>query len=113
MKFMHEPDCIFCEIVAGKRSADIVYQDPEIVAFKDAKPAAPIHILIVPRKHIATLNDISPDDNILAAVGRAAQKIALDCGVAQKGYRLFINVNKGGGQVVFHLHVHLISKAID
>jgi histidine triad (HIT) family protein len=102
-------DCIFCKIVEGKVPAKRVYEDEHTVAFWDARPAAPIHILIVPRQHIATLNDVDDGDIILGHMGRAAKKIAQQMGVADSGYRFFINVNRGGGQVVFHLHAHLIS----
>jgi histidine triad (HIT) family protein len=105
-------DCVFCGIISGKIPADIVYEDEQVVAFHDARPVAPVHILIVPKNHIPTLNDIPPEDTILAHVGRVARKIAEQFGVDQKGYRFFINVNRGGGQVVFHLHAHVVSKAL-
>jgi len=105
-------DCIFCNIISGKIPADIVYEDERVVAFHDARPVAPVHILIVPRNHIPTLNDIQPEDMILAHVGQVARKIAEQFGVDQKGYRFSINVNRGGGQVVFHLHAHVVSKAL-
>jgi len=104
-------DCVFCHIVAGEVPALKVYEDDLVVAFWDANPIAPIHILIVPKEHIPTLNDIPPDNHILAHLGRVAGQVARQLGVAESGYRLFINVNRGGGQVVFHLHVHLISKS--
>jgi len=102
-------DCIFCEIIEGKLPAKKIYEDDQAVAFWDANPASPIHILIVPRVHIPTLNDISDGDTLLCHMGEVAKRIAQDLGVAESGYRFFINVNKGGGQVVFHLHAHLIS----
>ncbi len=102
-------DCIFCNIVEGKVAAERVYEDELVVAFKDAHPAAPVHILIVPRQHLPTLNDIPDGDMILAHIGRTARKIASQMGIADSGYRLFINVNRGGGQVVFHLHSHLVA----
>jgi len=102
--------CIFCDIVQGKRSANHVYEDDLVVAFWDAHPAAPLHILIVPREHIPTLNDVPAGNNILAHIGKVATRIAEDFGVAQPGYRFFINVNSGGGQVIFHLHAHLVSR---
>ncbi len=101
--------CIFCKIVEGKIPAKIVYEDETVVAFWDANPASPIHILIVPRKHIPTLNDVDDGDAILGHIGDVAKKLARDLGVADTGYRFFINVNRGGGQVVFHLHAHLVS----
>lgn len=105
--------CQFCDIIEGKVPAEKVYEDDLCVAFWDAHPARPIHILIVPREHIATLNDIPSDNHILAHLGSVAAKIAADFGVADSGYRVFINVNRAGGQVVFHLHVHLIARKGD
>lgn len=102
-------DCIFCDIIAGKLQAIKVYEDDSIMAFQDAYPASPIHILIVPKKHIPTFNDVSDDDHLLSDMGKVARRIARDIGVAEPGYRFFINVNRGGGQVVFHLHAHLIA----
>lgn len=101
--------CVFCKIINGEKPAKIIYQDELVVAFEDANPAAPMHILIVPRKHIPTLNDVPENDLILSHIGTVVKKIAEEAGVAQTGYRIFINVNKGGGQVIFHLHAHLIS----
>ncbi|MBI5571448.1 MAG: histidine triad nucleotide-binding protein [Desulfomonile tiedjei] len=103
-------DCIFCKIAQGRAPADKVYEDEHVVAFWDAHPARPIHILIVPREHIRTLNDIPSDNHILAHIGQVAVKIAQQFGVAESGYRFFVNVNRGGGQVVFHLHAHVIAK---
>lgn len=102
-------ECVFCRIVAGSLPAKIVYQDDVVVAFHDANPAAPIHILIVPKKHIPTLNDIPDGDILLSHLGTVAKIIARELGVADSGYRFFINVNKGGGQVVFHLHAHIVA----
>jgi histidine triad (HIT) family protein len=108
---MAEPDCIFCQIAQKQKTAELVYEDEYVVAFHDAKPAAPIHMLIVPKEHIPTLNDIPKNNNILAHIGQVARIISEQAGVAHKGYRFFINVNKGGGQVIFHLHAHVISKS--
>jgi histidine triad (HIT) family protein len=105
-------DCIFCQIAQGDKPAKMVYEDDLVVAFHDANPAAPLHVLIVPRAHIPTLNDVGAEDTILAHVGQVAKKIAEKFGVAQRGYRFFINVNKGGGQVIFHLHAHVISRSL-
>lgn len=99
---------IFSKIIQGELSADIVYQDDQVTAFKDIQPQAPVHILIVPNKEIPTVNDLTADDEQL--VGRlftVAAKIAQDQGVAQDGYRLMVNCNRHGGQEVFHLHMHL------
>jgi histidine triad (HIT) family protein len=101
--------CIFCKIVAGEIPNDTVYQDEEIIAFRDIKPQAPVHIIIIPRKHIASLSDLSPSDSAL--VGRmvmVANKLAKKEGIAEKGYRLVINCGKEGGQLVPHLHLHLV-----
>ncbi len=102
-------DCVFCNIANGKLPADKVYEDDLVIGFWDANPVREIHILIVPRKHIPTLNDVKPEDHILCHVGQVATRIAEQFGVARTGYRLFINVNRGGGQVIFHLHAHLIA----
>jgi len=102
-------DCIFCKIVAGEIPSDTVYQDEEIIAFRDINPQAPVHIVIIPRKHIASLSGLSQDDSAL--VGRLvtiANKLAEDEGVADKGYRVVINCGKEGGQLVPHLHMHLV-----
>ena len=102
-------DCIFCQIASGKIPADIVYQDEEIVAFRDINPKAPVHLLIIPRKHIASLDRMEAGDAEL--VGRmvaVANRLAGGEGVAQKGYRLAINCGQEGGQEVPHLHIHLL-----
>jgi histidine triad (HIT) family protein len=102
-------NCVFCKIADGTLPAEKLYEDDVVVAFRDARPAAPIHVLIVPRKHLPTFNDIPDGDNLLAHIGLVARKIARELGVADSGYRFFINVNRGGGQVVFHLHAHVVA----
>jgi histidine triad (HIT) family protein len=102
-------DCIFCRIVEGELPSERVYEDDRVVAFKDARPAAPIHVLIVPRRHISTLNDVEEGDDLIAHIGHVARQIAREHGVADSGYRFVINVNRGGGQVIFHLHAHLMA----
>jgi len=104
-------DCVFCKIIAGKIPALKVYEDELAVAFWDANPVATIHVLIVPREHIPTLNDIPADNFILSHLGQVARQVAEQFGVDQAGYRVFVNVNRGGGQVVFHLHMHLVSRS--
>jgi histidine triad (HIT) family protein len=102
-------DTIFGRVARGELPADIVYQDDELVAFRDIGPQAPTHILIIPRKPIATLNDLTPEDAPL--VGKlflAAKRIAEQEGIAEDGYRVVINCNAGAGQTVFHLHLHLL-----
>ena len=100
---------VFSKIIAGEIPADIVYADELVLAFRDIAPAAPTHILIIPKREIATANDVSAEDE--AALGRlftAAAKIAADEGIAEDGYRLIVNCNAHGGQEVFHLHMHLV-----
>ncbi len=100
-------DCIFCKIVAGEAPARIVYRDDLLTAFQDVHPAAPVHILIVPNRHIATLNDLTPaDESWSGHLLEAARQIAAAQGLT--GYRLVLNVGADGGQSVFHLHLHLL-----
>lgn len=102
-------DCIFCKIVQGEIPANIVYQDEHVVAFEDIKPKAPHHKLIIPKKHIATLNDATTEDTaLLGRMMQTAKQLAKDLGFADDGYRVVMNCNKGGGQVVFHIHLHLL-----
>ena len=110
MKGIPMPDCLFCKIISGEIPGDFIYEDDEIVAFRDLNPAAPFHALIVPRRHIATINDASEEN--AALLGRmfvAAADIAREQGFDQSGYRLITNCNKDGGQVVFHIHMHILA----
>jgi len=103
-------DCLFCKILAGEVPSDIVYENEHVIAFKDIYPKAPFHVLIIPRKHIATLNDLQDEDTELA--GRlfgAARDIAAKEGFADDGYRMMMNCGEGGGQIIFHLHLHLMA----
>ena len=102
-------ECIFCQIIAGKIPGEILYQDEEVVAFRDINPQAPTHLLVIPRKHIISLADLSEDESPL--VGRmvsTANELARKEGIAESGYRLVINSGKQGGQLVPHLHLHLL-----
>jgi len=102
-------DCLFCRIVAGETPATLVYQNDHVVAFKDITPRAPTHVLVVPRRHIATLNDLAPEDDALVGeMVRAAAGIAKQAGHAERGYRTVFNCNADAGQTVFHLHLHLL-----
>jgi histidine triad (HIT) family protein len=102
-------DCIFCKIIKGEIPAQIVYQDEKIIAFNDRHPRAPIHQLIVPKKHIATLNDLTESETLLVGnMLQTARLLAAKANIAQSGYRTVFNCNKGGGQEVFHLHLHLL-----
>jgi histidine triad (HIT) family protein len=102
-------DCLFCKIVAGQIPAKVVHQDDDAVAFVDINPQAPTHILVVPRKHIPSLNDLGPeDDALLGRVLRVAAKLAAERGVAAEGWRAVVNTNAAAGQTVFHVHVHVL-----
>jgi histidine triad (HIT) family protein len=102
-------DCIFCKIAAGEIPSDFVYQDDEIVAFRDINPLAPTHVLIVPKRHIPAVSDTTEADSpLLARMLLVANQIARDAGIAATGYRLVINSGVEGGQVVGHLHLHLL-----
>ncbi|MCW8944217.1 MAG: histidine triad nucleotide-binding protein [Sedimenticola sp.] len=102
-------ECLFCKMVAGDIPADVVYQDDDVLAFRDINPQAPVHILIIPKHHISTLNDLTPDDAaLIGKLSLAAAKIAKQEGIAEAGYRTLINTNREGGQVVFHIHMHLM-----
>jgi histidine triad (HIT) family protein len=100
---------IFSKIIAREIPAEIVYQDDQVTAFKDIHPIAPAHILIVPNKEIATVNDVTPDDEqMLGHMFTVAKEIARQMGIAESGYRLLVNCNQDAGQEVFHLHMHLL-----
>jgi Diadenosine tetraphosphate (Ap4A) hydrolase and other HIT family hydrolases len=102
-------DCIFCKIVEGSIPSAKVYENDRLLAFRDIQPAAPVHILIIPKKHIPTMNDVAPeDDALIGELFAAARHIAKEQGIAEAGYRLVNNVNADGGQVVYHLHIHLL-----
>ncbi len=102
-------DTIFGKIANGEVAADLVYEDDEVVAFRDREPQAPVHVLLIPRKPIRTLSDAEPEDaELLGHLLLAAAKVAKQEGIAEQGYRTVINSNAGGGQTVYHLHVHII-----
>ena len=103
------PDCLFCRVAAGEIPASIVYEDARLIAFKDINPQAPTHILVIPRQHIASLNDLGPEDDALVGeMTRRAAAIAKEEGLAERGYRLLLNCNADAGQTVFHIHLHLV-----
>lgn len=102
-------ECLFCKMVERDVPADIVYEDEHVLAFNDINPQAPTHVLVIPKKHIATLNDLNESD--LEIVGRlqyVAAKLAKQNGFAEDGYRVVMNCNKLGGQTVYHIHMHLL-----
>lgn len=103
-------DCIFCKIAAGEIPATVLYDDGEVLAFPDINPEAPTHLLIIPRRHIPTVNDLTEAD--AALIGRmhlAAKQLATERGIAESGYRIVTNCNRAAGQLVFHLHLHLLA----
>jgi histidine triad (HIT) family protein len=106
-------DCIFCKIVNGEINADIIHQDKDLIAFSDIDPKAPQHKLIIPRKHIATLNDTNESEaQLLGKMVLTAKQLATDLGIADQGYRLVMNCNDYGGQAVYHIHLHLLGGRI-
>lgn len=101
-------DCIFCKIVAGEIPADTVYEDDRVVVFRDINPKAAVHLLVIPREHIASLDELDAGhDALMAHMLRLLPRLAAEQGLDQ-GYRTIINTGKGGGQEVFHLHIHLL-----
>ncbi len=103
-------NCLFCKVIAGDIPGAIVHQDSELVAFKDVNPQAPMHVLVVPRRHIATLNDLTPtDDGLVGSMLRLAAKLAKEGGYSERGYRTVFNCNAEAGQSVFHIHLHVLA----
>lgn len=103
-------DCLFCKIIAGEIKGTIVYQDESVIALEDINPQAPMHLLVVPRRHISTLNDLSPgDDGLVGELTRRAAALAKERGYADRGYRTVFNCNADAGQTVFHIHLHVLS----
>ena len=101
-------DCLFCRIIAGEIPADRVYEDEQVLVFRDINPKADVHLLLVPRQHIASLAELQPsDDGLIAHMMRLLPRLAKEQGL-DTGFRTIINTGKGGGQEVFHLHVHLM-----
>ena len=105
---MSDPDCIFCKIAAQEIPADVVYSDDQVLAFRDISPQAPTHILVIPREHIATVNDLSEDHtSLIGRIVLVAKELAEADGLTESGYRLVLNTGPDGGQAVFHIHLHL------
>jgi histidine triad (HIT) family protein len=103
-------DCIFCKIARGEIKSEIVYDDGSIIGFKDIQPQAPSHVVVIPKKHIPTMNDVAESDSkTLAALLQACARIAMKEGFADNGYRIVINCNRDGGQLILHLHAHLLA----
>ena len=104
-----QSDCLFCKIVDGSIPADIVYKSETAIAFRDINPQAPTHVLVIPRKHIATINAITTDDHaVVGSLYSAAREIAASEGIDEAGYRAVMNCNAAAGQTVFHIHLHVL-----
>ena len=102
-------DCLFCKIVRKEQPAEFVYRDEDLVVIKDIKPHAPVHLLIIPTRHIRSVNDLTEEDHsVLLKMIMKAREMARQASIAESGYKLVFNVERGGGQVIFHLHLHLI-----
>jgi histidine triad (HIT) family protein len=102
--------CLFCKIIAGEIPASFVYQDDQMVAINDINPQAPMHVLVIPRKHIATLNDVTEADrSLIGDMVAIAGRLARERGFAERGYRTVFNCNREAGQTVFHLHLHVLA----
>jgi len=102
--------CIFCQIAQHQAPAEIVYENERVIVFKDIRPSAPVHLLIVPKKHIDSVNHLTKEDkDLIAEMILIGQKVAKEQGVAEKGYKLIFNVGRGGGQLIDHLHLHLMA----
>ena len=102
-------DCLFCKIVEKQIPAEIVYENDKVLAFKDIDPQAPVHILIIPKEHVTTLNDVKEEHTeVMGQILLAAKSLAKEFGIDEKGYRTVFNCNKEGGQAVYHIHLHLI-----
>ncbi len=102
-------DCLFCKFISGEIKPDTVFEDDHVLAFRDINPQAPTHVLVVPKRHIATLNDLSRDDaELIGRLYLAAQQVAREEGIDGPGYRTVINCNEHAGQSVFHIHLHLL-----
>jgi histidine triad (HIT) family protein len=106
---MTDSDCLFCKISAGDIDVDTVFESDDVIAFRDINPQAPTHVLVIPKRHISTINEL--EDNDAEIVGRlylAAKRIAAQDGIADAGYRTVMNCNAAAGQTVFHIHLHLL-----
>lgn len=102
-------DCLFCSIVSGTISADLTFEDSELIVIRDIQPQAPVHRLIIPKLHIATINDTNIEhESLLGRMILTAKKMAKDENLSDAGYRLIFNVNAGGGQAIYHIHLHLL-----
>ena len=106
---MHVSDCIFCKIALREIPSELAYEDDEIIAFKDNQPLAPVHLLVIPKNHLRSLNDITPEyETLIGHIFSVIRRLASEFGIAESGYRVVTNTGTDGGQVVGHLHFHLL-----
>lgn len=105
---MNNSDCLFCRIASHELPATIRFEDEAMIAFDDIHPKAPVHVLLVPKFHVASMNDVSEDPKMVGALLLCLKKLAREFGLAEAGYRIVINTGRGGGQVIDHLHLHLL-----
>ena len=104
-----DPNCIFCSILRGETSTEFLYQDEMLVVFRDIRPQAPVHLLVVPRRHLRSINDLTEaHESVVSRMILVAGQMARQTSIARSGYKLLFNVERGGGQVIFHLHLHLL-----
>jgi histidine triad (HIT) family protein len=102
-------DCLFCKMVSGEIQPDVVFEDDDVLAFRDVSPQAPVHVLVIPKTHIATTNDITAEHaGLVGKMVLAAQRVAAEEGIAEPGYRMVMNCNPGAGQSVYHIHLHML-----
>lgn len=102
-------DCLFCKMGSGEIKPDVVFEDDDVLAFRDVNPQAPMHVLVIPKTHIATVNELDENNaGVISQIYLVARKLAQDSGVAEDGYRLVMNCNAGAGQSVFHIHLHVL-----
>jgi histidine triad (HIT) family protein len=103
-------DCVFCQIIGKKMTSDIIHEDDELIAFHDINPQSPTHILILPKKHIPSLSQITDEDShLLGKMLKLARQIAIEENLVQKGFRITLNEGKDGGQTIYHIHMHLLA----
>jgi histidine triad (HIT) family protein len=102
-------DCIFCKIVSGEIPATVIHETDDVLAFRDLGPQAPTHVLVIPKRHISTINDLQDADaELIGKMYLAAKQVAADEGISESGYRTVMNCNEGAGQSVFHIHLHVL-----
>ena len=103
-------DCLFCKMVSGEIKADVVYENDQVMIFRDINPQAPVHVLAIPKRHVSTLNDLgTADADMIGQLFLAAKEVAVQLGVAEDGYRTVMNCNAMAGQTVFHIHLHILA----